>query len=168
MNKCPTCQKKIFIGELFCSECGAQLAAFSEGGATQIISKQGSSSLSEPISILLPEQNSSLSSVSLIILNAHHTITLSGQETFTLGRDAEGQLLHPDIDLSAYQGYEMGVSRLHASLRVCTKVTATDLGSSNGTKLNGVKMEPNKAYHLQHRDILTLGKLKIQVLVHPV
>jgi pSer/pThr/pTyr-binding forkhead associated (FHA) protein len=60
----------------------------------------------------------------------------------------------------------MGVSRLHASVRLDgQQVLVTDLGSVNGTRLNGQKIPPHKPCALSHGDILTLGKLKLQILL---
>jgi pSer/pThr/pTyr-binding forkhead associated (FHA) protein len=40
-----------------------------------------------------------------------------------------------------------------------------DIGSSNGTYVNGKRLEGNVEYPLTHGDIIALGKLKIQVLL---
>jgi pSer/pThr/pTyr-binding forkhead associated (FHA) protein len=93
-------------------------------------------------------------------------LPLENKEEFTLGRSAEGQPILPDIDLAPYRAYENGVSRLHASVRFEGKqILATDLGSVNGTRLNGQRIPPHKPFPLNHGDILTLGKLKLQVLL---
>ena len=65
-----------------------------------------------------------------------------------------------------FKGYELGVSRLHALIRMeGKKVVAMDLGSVNGTRLNGQKLQPHKPYVVNHGDWLVLGKLKLQVLI---
>ena len=65
-----------------------------------------------------------------------------------------------------YQAYEKGVSRLHASIKInVDPVTVTDLGSVNGTRLNGQRISSNKAMPLTHGDIITLGKFKLQLIV---
>jgi pSer/pThr/pTyr-binding forkhead associated (FHA) protein len=40
-----------------------------------------------------------------------------------------------------------------------------DLGSSNGTYLNGKRLSPNVENVIGHGDVVTLGKLKMQVLL---
>jgi pSer/pThr/pTyr-binding forkhead associated (FHA) protein len=91
---------------------------------------------------------------------------LDGQEEITIGRATEGQPIVPDIDLTPYRAYEAGVSRLHASIKFGgSGPVVTDLGSANGTRLNGKKIPPHKAQPLAHGDILTLGKFKVQVLL---
>jgi pSer/pThr/pTyr-binding forkhead associated (FHA) protein len=55
---------------------------------------------------------------------------------------------------------------LHAVLkRKGAQVHVMDLGSSNGTYLNGKRLKPNVEQTLQHGDLLSLGKLKIQILL---
>jgi pSer/pThr/pTyr-binding forkhead associated (FHA) protein len=99
-------------------------------------------------------------------MDSGQIIPLENRTEFTLGRSAEGQPILPDIDLAPYRGYEHGVSRLHASIVLSGQdVLATDLGSANGSRLNGVKIPPHKPNPVKHGDILTLGKLKIQLLI---
>jgi pSer/pThr/pTyr-binding forkhead associated (FHA) protein len=72
----------------------------------------------------------------------------------------------PDIDLSPYQAYASGVSRLHAVVkRDGPRVILMDLGSANGTYINGKRLTTNVEQVLNHGDIVALGKLKIQVLI---
>jgi pSer/pThr/pTyr-binding forkhead associated (FHA) protein len=79
---------------------------------------------------------------------------------------AEGQPILPDVDLSPYDAYAQGVSRLHAALKVTrNRVAIMDLGSSNGTRVNGQKIVPHVDYPLNHSDVIALGKLKLQVII---
>jgi pSer/pThr/pTyr-binding forkhead associated (FHA) protein len=72
----------------------------------------------------------------------------------------------PDIDLSPYQAYAAGVSRLHAVIkRDGNRILFIDLGSANGTYINGKRLAPNVEQVLNHGDIIALGKLKLQILV---
>jgi pSer/pThr/pTyr-binding forkhead associated (FHA) protein len=41
-----------------------------------------------------------------------------------------------------------------------------DLGSANGTYINGKRLNPNIEHSLNHGDIVALGKLKMQILVN--
>jgi hypothetical protein len=53
-----------------------------------------------------------------------------------------------------------GVSRQHARFSVASEGwTLTDLGSSNGTSLNGKELEPNKAYPLKDGDLIQAGAI---------
>jgi len=105
--------------------------------------------------------------VSLKIMEGGTIIPLEGGLEFTLGRVSGNQPILPDIDLTPYQAYEGGVSRLHATIKIDKQaVTVTDLGSANGTRVNGRKVAPHTQQSLHNEDILTLGKFKIQVLIH--
>jgi pSer/pThr/pTyr-binding forkhead associated (FHA) protein len=104
--------------------------------------------------------------VSLNIISSGDVLPLVGQEEVTLGRVSEGQPVVPDIDLTPYKAYEAGVSRMHASIRMVEdQVLITDLGSANGTRVNGLQITPHIPYPMKHGDILTLGKFKIQILL---
>lgn len=106
--------------------------------------------------------------VFLNVLNMGEIVPLSGFSELSLGRACEGQDPLPDIDLAPFQAYEAGVSRLHAAIKMSNQhFTIEDLGSANGTRLNGKRIVEHTPYPLQDGDILTLGKLKIQILFRP-
>lgn len=167
MIVCPNCRHKEVSGALFCSECGALLEGVA-GVSTQAIQKPSTSQFQDltdttPSETAPPQPESA---VALCVMDSGQILPLENREEFTLGRSAEGQPILPDIDLAAYKAYEHGVSRLHASIRFeNNQILATDLGSVNGTRLNGQRIPPHKPYTLSHGDILTLGKLKLQVLL---
>jgi hypothetical protein len=103
---------------------------------------------------------------SLHLLDSGQILPLGDRTEFTLGRVSEAQPIMPDIDLTPYQAYANGVSRLHAVLkREGKRVFVMDLGSSNGTYLNGIRLTPNVDQTISHGDMLALGKLKIQILL---
>lgn len=168
MIECPNCNNKETLGAIYCSECGTQLAGESTE-ATHMLQNNLTAQLEELLkeSTLPPPPRSQDSEVSLFIMDSGQMIPLQGLSEFTLGRNAEGQSVIPDIDLTPFRGYEQGVSRLHTSIIVDEdSVSATDLGSANGTRINGKKIPSYKSHNLHHGDIITLGKLKIQVLIH--
>ncbi|NOY99417.1 MAG: FHA domain-containing protein [Chloroflexi bacterium] len=104
--------------------------------------------------------------VTLQLLESGQFLPLAERNEFTLGRVSEGQPIMPDVDLTPYRAYECGVSRLHTVLKkIDDRIVIMDLGSSNGTFVNGNRLEPNKEYPLAHGNIISLGKLKIQVLL---
>jgi pSer/pThr/pTyr-binding forkhead associated (FHA) protein len=170
MIVCPNCHKNVMAGSLFCSECGAKLIT----GAhltTQSIPKGTSDILGNPpkpqSSPLQDPDNKSGAYISLHLLESGQILNLVGRTEFTLGRVGERQPILPDIDLSPYDAYVQGVSRLHALLKISDQVViVTDLGSSNGTRVNGQKILPHIDYPLNHGDVVALGKLKIQILIH--
>lgn len=175
MILCHNCLHKNMVGAVFCSECGAQLV-FSDGVPTSTI-KTGQPTtqelspvdalkpLSDQFSFDLPEDGEQIN-LALNLVSVGEVLHLSGQDEYTLGRVSEGQPIVPDIDLSVYKAYESGVSRMHASIRKYeTMVSVTDLGSANGTRINGRQISAHIPYPLKNGDILTLGKFKIQILI---
>jgi len=90
-----------------------------------------------------------------------HTLVL--KEPLILGRATylvQGEML----DLTEHNAYQHGVSRLHCMLRrQGTHLVVTDLGSANGTYLNGEPMLPHKDYVLSDGDQLILGTLHLTV-----
>jgi pSer/pThr/pTyr-binding forkhead associated (FHA) protein len=104
--------------------------------------------------------------LSLHVVRTGQILPLMGRSEFTLGRISEGQSILPDIDLTPYEAYSQGVSRLHATIRINPeKVMITDLGSSNGTRLNEEKLQPHRETQLEHGDMIVMGRFKIQVLI---
>jgi len=157
-------------GALFCGECGTRLVVLEVPNTHAIERNQTGLLMVQPQRSAPPSPpvSSSLSDVevSLHLIESGMKLYLSGQPEFTLGRVAEGQPILPDVDLSPYEAYAQGVSRLHTSLKVNNqRVFITDLGSSNGTRVNGQKIMPNVDYPLSHGDVVALGKFKIQVLI---
>ncbi len=156
---------------LFCSECGARLISL-DYLTTQSIQKSQSDKLSSNSFEIStsdkiekdpkPVDHSHTSELSLFIIESKQTLNLAGRTEFTLGRVAEGQPILPDVDLSPFEAYSLGVSRLHAALKINhNRVSIMDLGSSNGTRVNGQKIVPHVDYPINQGDILALGKLKI-------
>lgn len=170
MILCPNCHHQEMTGALFCAECGARLVVTEaptthhiERNQTGLLIFQGRQT-SPPVPVTPTTAADAL--VSLHLIESGMILHLTGQNEFTLGRVAEGQPILPDVDLSPYEGYAQGVSRLHAALKTNNnRVFITDLGSSNGTRVNGQKIMPNVDYPLNHGDVVALGKFKIQVLV---
>ncbi len=170
MILCPNCHNQELSGALFCGECGARLVV-TEVPTTHHIERNQTGLLmfqSRPSSPPSPVVSPSTAdaAVSLHLIESGMILHLSGQTEFTLGRVAEGQPILPDVDLSPYEAYAQGVSRLHAALKMNNqRVFITDLGSSNGTRVNGQKIMPNADFPLNHGDVVALGKFKIQVLI---
>jgi pSer/pThr/pTyr-binding forkhead associated (FHA) protein len=168
MILCPNCQHHEITGALFCSECGAQLV-YADGYSTHAIHREGVSSTlppaKRPVTATL-RSTATDSLISLFLLDTGKVLPLAGRSDFSIGRVIEGQPILPDVDLSPYEAYSQGVSRLHAVLKIINQqVFIVDLGSSNGTRVNGQKLVPNIEYPLNHGDLLLLGRLKIQILL---
>jgi hypothetical protein len=153
---------------MFCAECGAQLDGVETLVTQAVTDEQIANELRKsprPDFAATPPN----SWISLHLMDSGKILPLASRNEFTLGRLSEGQPIMPDIDLTPYQAYASGVSRLHAVVkRDADRVLVMDLGSSNGTYVNGRRINPHVEESLSHGDILALGKLKIQVLLRNI
>lgn len=168
MIVCSNCKHTNLDGAMFCAECGAQLVGKENLVTQNITTKQFEEASKErpPSSDVYQPFDGSDAWGSLHLLDTGQVLPLSVRNEFTMGRISEGQPIMPDIDLSPYQAYAAGVSRLHGVIkRDGNRVIFMDLGSANGTYINGKRLTPNVEQVLNHGDIVALGKLKMQVLV---
>jgi len=165
MIVCTNCKHDNMDGAMFCAECGAQLLG--QDLTTQNIStEEFRSSLPRVDQDSYQPFDGRDAWGSLHLLDTGQVLPLSARNEFTLGRVSEGQPIMPDIDLSPYQAYAGGVSRLHAVIKQSGgRILLMDLGSANGTYINGKRLQANVEQALNHGDIVALGKLKIQILV---
>jgi pSer/pThr/pTyr-binding forkhead associated (FHA) protein len=103
---------------------------------------------------------------SLHLIDSGQIISLADRDEFTIGRTSEGQPIMPDVDLTDFNAYANGVSRLHCVIKKAnSKAYVLDLNSSNGTYCNGVRLSVHVETPINHGDVITLGRLKIQVLI---
>ena len=167
MIVCSNCKHPNMAGALFCAECGAQLVG-KDTLTTQNITTQQFEGVNERIlkNDMYQPFDGSDAWGSLHLLDTGQVLPLSVRNEFTIGRISEGQPIMPDVDLSPYQAYAAGVSRLHAVIkRDGGRIIFIDLGSANGTYINGKRLTPNVEQALNHGDIIALGKLKLQILI---
>jgi CheY-like chemotaxis protein len=102
--------------------------------------------------------------IELRIMGTPQVLQIKISEHLVLGRDTDQDDAAPEIDLRPFNAHYLGVSRRHALLTARnSRVTIRDLDSSNGTFVNGGRLEPGQEYRLRHGDHLTLGKLMMQV-----
>ena len=161
---CPACRHQEYDGELFCSECGARIWSASDeppptasfdSGQLRDIARPPSGDVA--VASLQPGQ------ISLAISNAPKAVLLEGRQEYLLGREGPDEQ-SPDIDLSAYGARDKGVSRIHASLRMDRRqLLLMDLGSTNGTRLNGTPLAAHEPVRLENGDEILLGKLALKI-----
>ncbi len=86
-------------------------------------------------------------------------ITLSGERALVGRYDHDLGGIQPEVDLGPMEGADT-VSRIHAALEhIGSSYTVTDLNSTNATRLNGKRLEPDRATPLTEGDTLTFGKV---------
>lgn len=101
----------------------------------------------------------------LELVDTRQALLIPIKDNILLGRPDPVTGLQPDIDLTPMAGYRMGVSRRHAEIHWYHDniLKIYDLGSSNGTFLNGERLVMNTAYPLYNGDEIRLGQLALYV-----
>jgi hypothetical protein len=74
----------------------------------------------------------------------------------------------PMIDFAPFDAYGLGVSRQHAMLRrLGPDVGIVDLGSTNGTWINGVQIRPHETVLIRSGDRVALARLILRIFLPP-
>ncbi len=166
MIRCSRCGHEEYPGALYCGECGAPL--FSPGQTTQNLGgleEQEQVWLTESYA---PRPEPALQEARLVLqaVRAQRSLSFNREGVWVLGRRTSSTQGRVDIDLSPFDALPLGVSRVHAEVAVRPDgVFVTDLGSTNGTWVNGVRLQPHAPHLLRHGDMLALGKLIFQVFI---
>ena len=168
MITCVVCRNREQEGELFCSECGARLTGnWPSTGPSTTIAYAAASRIMEmaasanaagaSAAALKPGQ------ITLTINGVDQRVVLEGQTEYVLGREGhEG--VKPDLNLNDYGGRDKGISRVHAALRRDRgQVFLVDLGSTNGTRLNGQPVPAHQPAPVASGDEIRLGKLLMRI-----
>lgn len=92
------------------------------------------------------------------------TIQAQVHEAMVIGRGDPHSGIYPAVDLGPHSAYHLGVSRQHAVvLAKDNRIKIKDLGSVNGTRLNGFQLVAGQEYRLRHGDELEIGQVRLQV-----
>ncbi len=163
MIVCSNCTYRNREGYFYCEDCGFPLAdSMRDRTATRQLDSEenvlsaratwGTARLTDASQILLQ------------VTDAKSPIQLSVVARSVVGREDVSSDHHPDIDLVPYGGLEKGVSRNHAMIqRSEDTLTIVDMGSSNGTFLNGQRLVSNQPRVLRDGDEIRFGKLVTRI-----
>jgi hypothetical protein len=92
------------------------------------------------------------------------TLGLDVRQEVVMGRADAGGDAPPGLDLAPYLAADQGVSRQHAVLVPMNEgLCIGDLGSKNGTWINGQFLEPGARHQLAPGDVIELGLLRLVV-----
>lgn len=165
MIKCPSCGKRHPENTLFCDDCGAYLLA--EGRKR-----------TDPLAIedvdwmetefgatgALESHDADPMTIRLSIIDTGRQIEFTLDREISIGRLDPATATFPDIDLTSDEALEKGVSRRHAKItRKGTDLYLEDLGSVNGTLLNGKRLTPYLPHALGDRDEIRIGRLLMRI-----
>jgi pSer/pThr/pTyr-binding forkhead associated (FHA) protein len=131
--------------------------------------------LSEPevLEALLKQQTREMAALSLgkarevllLIENGIRRLELHNETAFLLGRFAKSTPRGKHVDLSPFSAQDRGVSRIHAQLHMDdNKLYITDMDSTNGTFVDGVRLQPHQPHLLRQGSQIILGRMSIQIM----
>lgn len=103
--------------------------------------------------------------IELMHIESNRNMLLIPKTEITIGR-RDQKRGRPDIDLTMWNAAQRGVSRQHAQfvMTPARELLVMDMGSSNGTYLNGKMLEPQIKYPVSHGDKIKLGAMEL--LIH--
>ena len=154
MQLCPHCGYENYEGVVYCERCGVALVAVPLSTRQLEGSDQGGGT----------DQLGSESVLILQVGDDETPILVKIRTEVILGRLSKNDDNITYINLAPYGADEAGVSRRHARLlRADDAVYVTDLGSTNGTRLNGEPLPASVEKRLRDGDEITLGRLKVYI-----
>jgi hypothetical protein len=160
---CPQCTHENREGSFFCENCGGTLGADpaptlptrkldTSSGELAARATWGTARFGEDATIIMR------------IRDVAEPVVLLPSKQTVIGRYDVSNAKQPDLDLTPYGGIEKGVSRHHAIIsRSEDTLTIIDMGSANGTHLNGQRLVPDQPRLLRDGDEIRLGKLVAHV-----
>lgn len=159
MISCPNCSTQNRVGILFCEECGYNLTGVNTAIATRQISEQSANEGAAAKATWGSARFGRGATVLLHVRNVDEPIRVEPANRMIIGR-YDGSSNKPDVDLAPFGAAEKGVSRQHAMVELSEDtLTLLDLGSSNGTYLNGQRLVKDQPRVLRDGDEIRLGKL---------
>ncbi len=166
MITCPNCSARQLDGTIFCLECGASLIDAGPLEPTRQLAMGASGRDEKAITSGLAgtAQDDTGPLVTLIVVGSRCAIDVDLSDEVLVGRADPTRGVMPDIDLGQFGGYDAGVSRRHAILSYKDGAyLVEDLGSANGTFVNGRQIEPERAIKLRHGDEIMCGTLLLRI-----
>ncbi|MEP7285136.1 MAG: FHA domain-containing protein [Chloroflexota bacterium] len=165
MQICPNCSHHNRPGVVFCDNCGASLIGDSPLSTKSFGGPGTSPEIEEIVASAGSDVFGKGKVLRLEIEGAEPVLLKPKQETVFGRRDpATGSM--PDVDLTPFAGYRMGVSRRHSLIKqneVDDSLELWDLGSSNGSFLNGTRLNANRPYKIHDGDEIRFGQMVMHV-----
>lgn len=163
---CPVCKQGNHATALVCIYCGASLEKHPTDPMTTRQVQEQSDVPAEIRDLFAEDLDVPAQGLALFIPGHMVPVAVRTENEFVLGRAVKDTAnTEPLVDLTAFDGYAMGVSRRHALIRSTDSGYALiDLQSSNGTWLDARRVVPDRPYPLPSGTAVYLGRLKLLVL----
>lgn len=158
-NICPKCQHINPDEVTHCQLCGTELKPTTLP-VKDMIDAQSTTLTDETA----PGQKPAFRGIALWVRNHPRPLIVDAEKGAILGRKVSDEDAPTLIDLTDHNAYKLGVSRRHAQLD-CTGqgCLLIDLGSSNGTWVNGLRLQPYQPAVLKSGDRVYLARLEMIV-----
>lgn len=165
MQVCPNCKHLNRIGVAFCENCGASLIGDAPLSTHLISSSTLPAETREAVAVIKSVDSFPADVMLRIEIPDAEPILLKQRHETIFGRRDPATGATPDVDMTPFAGYRMGVSRRHAAIRRTenNQLELWDLGSSNGTYLNGVRLPAHRPNRLKDGDEIRLGQMVMRV-----
>lgn len=158
--KCPRCGYECRRPHSRCPRCGESLAA-------TLSSVAGNTDQTRSTALLARQDTDRFerdAAVTLRLFPSGQCVTHALERPLVLGRQKAGGP-EETLDLTDFDAYQLGVSRRHCLLeRKGTTLTVMDLGSANGTSLNGKQLPAYRSHRVTNGDHLLLGRLHLLIM----
>ena len=158
MILCKNCQHENPNGILVCRNCNSLLI---ESISLEETLKKNKGDFNDGTTIPSVRLDEFPLDGSLLIELESNNLIVHMQDELIFGRDTYETEAGNFVDLTPHGAYRKGVSRQHAVVRLIKNryLELIDQGSSNGTFVNGKRLEPLSPYRLVDGDRLELGDL---------
>ena len=170
-NACPFCKRINERGAVVCRFCGSALNdPFMDPGAKTNNLPAAARGVQQDLVRDWPVDTTSIpaNGIAVFIEGQSQPSFLDSQEEILIGRKA-GDITDATLDLGPLGGYHLGISRRHALIRRTKNgYEVLDLGSLNGTFLNGQQLVPHTSYVLPSGSPLRLGSMRLLVHYRPL
>lgn len=163
MKTCPYCAYSNREGVFFCEECGHPFLGDQDVLSTTRLSQEERAEFKGRVTWGTARFDPA-GAIVIRLRDSTESIKLQAKDEILLGR-SEAQLgIVPDLDMAPFGAAEQGVSRRHAIIRRGENtLTLIDLGSTNGTHLNGQRLTPNQPRVLRDGDEIRMGRLVFHI-----
>jgi len=152
---CPHCGQPNPHGSTMCRACGQMLIAKTAAPTRQ---------LEDTLTKKPTEFFTKDSTLLIAIRGAKGVLEAFPRDKMLIGRGFSPVPGQPFLDLTAYGGDSLGVSRYHVEIRFLNNtLVLTDLDSDNGTFVNEDRVYPYEIRVLHSNDELRLGKLAMKL-----
>ena len=102
--------------------------------------------------------------IKLVIPKSDISVRYHVKHPLRIGRGSPHDVRKPDIDLNPYESIKT-VSRNHATIKIENgQVILTDIGSSNGTFVDGKRLKPNIPTKISNGTMVRFGALIVQIM----